>query len=299
VAIVIVGGDMRIRRITPMAERVLNLIPTDVGRPITHIQPNINCPDLEKLIREAVAEATPIEREVQDRQGNWYALRIRPYQDAGNRIDGAVLALIDINLPRRHRAEIREVLDYVQTVFESTGDALVAVDGALRIKAASPAFGRACGTEPGKLLGQGLLEAKSGQWDVPGVRALLTETLSAAQREGKAEVEVAGKRWRVTGRRVALQAGQAALTVLALQEAGGGTAGPVTVYRPSELGAALVPRLFAPWTAANSRPTRASRPKPSACGGRITICAWSCRSAGRRCTARSGGSPSSKPALPN
>ena len=32
IAIVIVGADMRIRRFTPMAEKVVNLIPADVDR---------------------------------------------------------------------------------------------------------------------------------------------------------------------------------------------------------------------------------------------------------------------------
>ena len=44
IAIVMVDGDFRIRRFTPMAEKILNLIPTDIGRPISHIKPNIDCP---------------------------------------------------------------------------------------------------------------------------------------------------------------------------------------------------------------------------------------------------------------
>src|SRR5207253_1196200 len=54
VPLVIVESDLRIRRFTPMAERVLNLIPSDVGRPIGHIKPNIECPDLEDRVRRAV-----------------------------------------------------------------------------------------------------------------------------------------------------------------------------------------------------------------------------------------------------
>src|SRR5262249_40625288 len=50
IAIVIVASDLRIRRFTPMAERVLNLIASDIGRPIGHIKPNIECPDLEEMI---------------------------------------------------------------------------------------------------------------------------------------------------------------------------------------------------------------------------------------------------------
>ena len=43
----------------------------------------------------------PIERDVRDRQGRWFALRIRPYKSLDNKIDGAVLALFDIDVLKR------------------------------------------------------------------------------------------------------------------------------------------------------------------------------------------------------
>src|SRR5262249_55907027 len=97
IAIVMVDGGMRIRRFTPMAERILNLIPTDVGRPINHIKPNIVCPDLESMIVQATEKVQLVNRNVQDGEGNWYALRIRPYRNAENRIDGAVLVIFEID----------------------------------------------------------------------------------------------------------------------------------------------------------------------------------------------------------
>src|SRR5204863_2887055 len=64
IAIVMVSRDLRIRRFTPMAERILNLIPTDVGRPIGDLNPNIDLQNLEQLIGEAVHGVTQVEREV-------------------------------------------------------------------------------------------------------------------------------------------------------------------------------------------------------------------------------------------
>src|SRR5262249_6768230 len=52
IAIVIVSADLRIRRFTPMAEKVLNLIPADLDRQIGHINPNIEGANLEQLIAE-------------------------------------------------------------------------------------------------------------------------------------------------------------------------------------------------------------------------------------------------------
>jgi two-component system CheB/CheR fusion protein len=101
VALVMVENDLRIRRFTPKAERLLNLIASDVGRPIGHIKPNIDCPDLETLIHEAINSAVLQKREVRDQQGHPLAMQIRPYKSADNRIDGALLALFDIEAPKR------------------------------------------------------------------------------------------------------------------------------------------------------------------------------------------------------
>jgi two-component system CheB/CheR fusion protein len=84
-----------------MAEKILNLIPSDVGRPFTQISPNIELPELPSLITDTIETVTQAEREVQDKQGHWYLLRLRPYKNADNRIDGAVVALFDIDAAKR------------------------------------------------------------------------------------------------------------------------------------------------------------------------------------------------------
>jgi two-component system CheB/CheR fusion protein len=76
---------------------VLNLIPTDVGRPLGDMKTNIDTPylDLEQLTREVIDTVVVKELDVRDRGGRHYLLRIRPYKDQENRIDGAVLAFTD------------------------------------------------------------------------------------------------------------------------------------------------------------------------------------------------------------
>src|SRR5262249_44749032 len=101
IPIVLVSRDLRIRRSTPLAERILNLIPTDVGRPISDIKPNLNLPDFPALIAGVIDTLTPLEREIQDRDGRWYSLRIRPYVTLENKIDGASITLVDIDSIKR------------------------------------------------------------------------------------------------------------------------------------------------------------------------------------------------------
>jgi two-component system CheB/CheR fusion protein len=64
---------------------------------MTELKPNIDIPDVEKLLHEVIDTLSVREREVRDKQGRRYSLRIRPYRTADNRIDGAVLTLVDIN----------------------------------------------------------------------------------------------------------------------------------------------------------------------------------------------------------
>jgi two-component system CheB/CheR fusion protein len=97
IAIVIVARDLRVRRFTPMAEKKFNLIPSDLGRPLSQIKTTLQCPDLAALITETIDTVSPVERTVQDDKGETYLLRIRPYKTPDNRIDGAVIALFDLD----------------------------------------------------------------------------------------------------------------------------------------------------------------------------------------------------------
>src|SRR5215475_1316259 len=139
IAIVIVSADMRIRRFTPMAEKVLNLIPTDIDRLIAHINPNIIGANLADLIAECIDSIVAIEREVQDRQGHWYSLRIRPYR-VENKIDGAVVALFDVDAPKRYEEAMRSAVALADAVVQVSSRPIAILDAELRVRSASPRF---------------------------------------------------------------------------------------------------------------------------------------------------------------
>lgn len=101
IPIVMVGRDLRVRRFTPLAEKIFNLIPSDVGRPIGDIKSNLELPDLPGLIAGVIDTLVPHEGEVRDTSGRWYSLRVRPYVTLDNKIDGASVVLVDIDAIRR------------------------------------------------------------------------------------------------------------------------------------------------------------------------------------------------------
>jgi two-component system CheB/CheR fusion protein len=96
-AILVLRRDLTIRRFTPLAEKAFNLLATDVGRPLGCIRHNLVFPDLEQLLAQVIDSAVPAEREVRDKAGRWFALRVRPFVTFDNKIDGAVLMLVDID----------------------------------------------------------------------------------------------------------------------------------------------------------------------------------------------------------
>ncbi|HEV7669739.1 MAG TPA: chemotaxis protein CheB [Thermoanaerobaculia bacterium] len=108
IPVVMVGGDLRIRRFTPSARKVMNLLSTDVGRPIGDIKPSIEVPDLERLIVDVIESAKPQELETRDRGGRWYNLRVFPYRTKNHDADGAVLVMADIDQFRRNQEELSQ-----------------------------------------------------------------------------------------------------------------------------------------------------------------------------------------------
>ncbi|MCU1282338.1 MAG: Sensor protein, partial [bacterium] len=102
VPILILDIDRRIRRFTPKARSILNVLPSDVGRPLDDIRINVEAPDLHEQISDVIDTNTMRESEVQDRAGRWYRMQIRPYKTTDNKIDGATLSLVDIDTLKHH-----------------------------------------------------------------------------------------------------------------------------------------------------------------------------------------------------
>jgi two-component system CheB/CheR fusion protein len=158
IAIVIVSADLRIRRFTPMAEQVLNLIPADLDRSIGHINPNLDGVNLEQVIAECIDTISVIEREVRDRDGRWYSMRVRPYRSVENRIDGAVLSLFDIDAPKRSEEITRTALAFAGVVLQASSVPMAVLDEALSVKAANEAFVQLLATSHDGVRGRSLSE---------------------------------------------------------------------------------------------------------------------------------------------
>jgi two-component system CheB/CheR fusion protein len=169
---------MRIRRFTPMAEKVLNVIPTDIGRPLSDLAINLNVTDLPRLMTEVADSLTIRELEVQDNQGRWYSMRLRPYKTAENKIEGVVMTLIDIDQMKRTIREFEDARNFAQAVVATVREPLLVVDDECRVKMASESFYRLIESTPEQVENRSLFELSSFGWDDADLRAALERVIS-------------------------------------------------------------------------------------------------------------------------
>ncbi len=125
IPVIILGSELQIRRFNDAAATLLNLIPSDAGRPLSNIRTNIDIPDLEHMVLEAINTLVTRNKEVQDTEGLWYSLTIRPYKTIDNRIDGVLMMLVDINelkiAAERREKLIAELQDALAKVKQLSG----------------------------------------------------------------------------------------------------------------------------------------------------------------------------------
>jgi len=215
-AIVMLGPDLRIRRFTPMAEKLFNLIPTDIGRPISQVKLNFNAPDLEPLLAEVIETVSVREHEVQDHEGRWYSLRFRPYKTVDNKIDGAVIMLVDVDKTKRSR-------EYAENIIATIRESLLVLDGNLRVLKASRSFYETFKCTPEETEGRPFDDLCTGQLNIPELRRLLNEVVPRNDSFEDFEIErdfdrIGPKTLLLNGRRLVQENGQSVLILLTIRD---------------------------------------------------------------------------------
>lgn len=180
--ILMVDNELRIRRFTATAETVLGLIPSDAGRPLSDLKTKLMLTNPEGIVREVVQTLASKELEVQDTSGHWWRLSIRPYKTIENRIDGAVIAVVDIDMMKHLVEEAAEARRYAEAIVETIREPLLVLDGEFRVKTANAAFHREFQINPKETIGQFVYQLANGQWDIPQLRELLQHVLPSNQR---------------------------------------------------------------------------------------------------------------------
>ncbi len=176
-AIILLGRDLTIRNFTPLAEKTFKLNTADVGRSLGDIRHNLDFPGLEECITEVIDTVSARERDVRDKEGRWYSVRVRPYMTLDNKIDGAVLMLVDIDALKRSAQEIEVARDYAEAILRTARDPVVILRPDLCVDRANEAFYKTFMTTPEQTAGRSLFELANGAWQMPKLRTLMEDIL--------------------------------------------------------------------------------------------------------------------------
>ncbi|HEY5959553.1 MAG TPA: CheR family methyltransferase, partial [Polyangiaceae bacterium] len=158
IPVIIVDLALRVRRFTPTAKTVASFVPEDVGRSIDDIKLKVKVENIGIRIGEVIDGLSAKEWEVEGPDGRWFRMQIRPYHAPGDRLDGAVLAFVDVTVLKRARTEAEAARDYARRIVEAVASALVVLDSNMLIISANAAFLRIFGVSEKEVTGRSIIE---------------------------------------------------------------------------------------------------------------------------------------------
>ena len=210
-AVVIVGLDLRIRRFTQTAERLLNLLPADIGRSAAVLNSFLGGFGIEKVVSESITGLATIERDTPATDGRWYSVRIVPYRTLDLAIRGAVISIVDIDLTKRSADLSAAVNDYAAEGLAAIRHPLMIVDATRSALWVNEPYYEVFQLTPQEVIGTRLQRIGTGSWGDRELDKRIDDTLRTGgpfrghvlilKLDGIAETRliVSGSRVRTTG----------------------------------------------------------------------------------------------------
>jgi two-component system CheB/CheR fusion protein len=165
IATIFLDEQLHIKRFTPATKPLINLLPTDIDRPLKDITPNFADDTMLKECRQVLENQKLLEREVQSEDFKHFLRRILPYRTTDNQIAGVVITFIDLTQRKmseaaqresdaRHLAEMHETAERLLAILNAAADAIITVDLNGRIDSINLATERLFQYSQQELIGQ-------------------------------------------------------------------------------------------------------------------------------------------------
>ncbi len=177
IATIFLDRHLKIKRFTELATEVVNLIPSDVGRPIGDLVSNLNYGDLPGDAAEVLRTLHFKERELQTKKGSWRLVRMQPYRTTENVIEGVVITFVDINRVKEAEVVAQQARRFAESIIATVREPILVLDGQLRVISANQSFCRFFRTSRKAVEQQRIYELEAGKWNIPRLRKLLEDIL--------------------------------------------------------------------------------------------------------------------------
>jgi two-component system CheB/CheR fusion protein len=181
IATVFLDKSFCIRWFSPSSKELLELVDTDIGRPVTHFAWKVSDSALLRDAESVLNKLTGIDAEVLSSTNRWYLRRLLPYRTHDDRIAGVVISFIDITDRKLALDSINAARLYAEAIIETVRHPLLVLDSDLRVQSVNPAFCEAFGCRVKDTLGYLLQDLDHGAWDIPELRRLLRDVPSEAR----------------------------------------------------------------------------------------------------------------------
>ncbi len=181
---IFLDNNLVIKRFTHHATKVVNLISSDIGRPINHIVTNLQYERLIEDIQEVLRTLSRKEIELQTKDGVWYQMRILPYRTKSNLIDGVVITFSDINYIKKSserinklNKEVKLAREYADNIIDTVRESLLILDKNMKVISANRSFYKMFNTISENTVGMFIYELDNKSWDIPELRELLEQII--------------------------------------------------------------------------------------------------------------------------
>ncbi|MEO6522951.1 MAG: chemotaxis protein CheB [Mucilaginibacter sp.] len=102
-----INNDLELMRFSPGTVKQINLLETDIGRPLSNISTNIKFETIVDDIKQVLSDGFVITKEIETNNGKWYQIMTMPYvQQATNKNNGAIITFNDITELKHTQLEI-------------------------------------------------------------------------------------------------------------------------------------------------------------------------------------------------
>jgi len=223
IATVFLDASDNIKRFTPAAKKLFNVIASDIGRPIVDLSRRFEDPEFFEDIRAVLADLAPITREIRSDAGAWFNRRILPYRTEDNRIEGVVVTFTDISVLKTAEIAVNDARVYAESVVDTVREALVVLDRDFKIVSANPSFLRILDTTSKQTIGRRLYDLADGTFGMPELRRALESILPENEmfEDLRVEIDLPGLGPRiiaVNGREIFRPSGAERLILLAVED---------------------------------------------------------------------------------
>ncbi|MBT1707959.1 PAS domain-containing protein [Fulvivirgaceae bacterium PWU5] len=150
--------SFRVALFTPPARVLFNLIPNDIGRPLSDITNKLHYPDIIADAEVVLERLQTVEKEVSSQNDRLYMMRVLPYRTEEDRINGVVITFFDITERKRSEIALRASEERLRAMIAQTAAGIVQADLSGKITLANRKFCELLGFDESELLTKSLLD---------------------------------------------------------------------------------------------------------------------------------------------